>query len=67
MGVSIKNYILTLKLDSSLILLKDKNYSVEEISSIVGFESYNTFYKMFCKRFSETPKQYQSNPFETRH
>lgn len=67
MQISLEQYIINTRLSNSLILLKNKNFTIKEVSLQVGFKDYTNFLKAFKKRYEITPKQYRADPFETEH
>lgn len=67
MDISIQHYINELKMSKALLLLKNPQYSVKEITELVGFIDYPNFLKQFKKKYGVTPKQYRIDPFETEH
>jgi AraC-like DNA-binding protein len=60
-GISTKNLILTLKLKKAKELLEDTDYSLKNISNLLGFESEIYFSQFFKKREGTTPGNYRDN------
>lgn len=58
-SMSVAEYINQVRLNRTLQLLEQKNYSVHEIMAKVGFSSDSNFYKLFKSRFGTTPKEYR--------
>lgn len=56
-GLSIHQYIRTLKLQKSLILLESDRLTIEQISKSVGYQSKIHFYKAFQSVFSMNPSE----------
>lgn len=56
LGISPINYVITKRIDESKSLLKTTNYSIRDISSIVGFSNSSYFSQMFKKMTGESPK-----------
>lgn len=56
------NYIILLKMNSALQLLKDNNITMKEIAFELGFTDNAHFCKTFKKYYGITPKEYQKNP-----
>ena len=56
-GLSIHNYIKTLKMQKALLLLGNDNMTIENISKEVGYQSKIHFYKAFKDCFDCTPSQ----------
>ena len=57
--MNFRDYINSLRISSSLPLLKQGKLSVTEISSECGFETIRTFNRAFKKRIGLSPTQYQ--------
>lgn len=53
------DYINSLRLNEAVKLLKNKDYSVTEISFLSGFTTIRTFNRAFIKRYGVTPTQYK--------
>jgi len=49
------DYIVGRRLDESLILLRNKKYSVGEISDIIGYKTVSGFISAFKEKFKHTP------------
>ncbi|OGR43768.1 MAG: hypothetical protein A2X28_10260 [Elusimicrobia bacterium GWA2_56_46] len=47
------------RLDESLILLRNKKYSVGEVSDIIGYKTVSGFISAFKERFKRTPLSYR--------
>jgi len=56
------DYINSLRLSDAVQLLKNKNYSVTEISYISGFSTIRTFNRAFFKRYGVSPSAYKAHP-----
>jgi len=56
-GLTFKEYIISLRLDYALRLVKYSEYSITAICFESGFSSPSYFTKMFYKRFGKTPVQ----------
>lgn len=61
MNLSVSNYITAVRLNRSLVLLNDTDYSIKEIIEQIGFINESSFYKQFKKQFGITPKEYRVN------
>jgi AraC-like DNA-binding protein len=57
--MTVSQYKLSLQLNEAKRLLVDTKYSIEKISSIVGFSSANYFCKSFRKNVGVSPLQYR--------
>lgn len=53
------DYINSLRLAEAVKLLKNRDYSVTEISYLSGFTTIRTFNRAFIKRYGVTPTQYK--------
>ena len=56
-GLSIHNYIKTLKMQKALLLLENDKMTIDEISKEVGYQSKIHFYRAFKGAFDCTPSQ----------
>ena len=61
MNISPINYLINKRIDESKNLLSTTNYSIRDISSIVGFSNSSYFSQMFKKIVGVSPKEYRSN------
>lgn len=61
MGISPINYLINKRIDESKNLLSTTNYSIRDISSIVGFSNSSYFSQMFKKITGISPKDFRSN------
>lgn len=59
-GYTPKEYILKIRIDESLKLLRTTELDITEIAHKVGFESISSYYKNFSKIENCTPKQYRN-------
>jgi AraC family transcriptional regulator of arabinose operon len=64
-NISPKNYIIDYRLSKALLLLKNPNYNVLQVSNMVGYSDYKHFLKTFKDKYKVTPKMYRKDPFET--
>ena len=58
-GVSLVEYMINQRLNHAADLLVTTNKSTLEISSIIGYDSYSCFVRLFKKQFSLSPIQYR--------
>ena len=58
-GITLKQYIIDEKIKSSEYLLKDTDYSLQEISSFCAFSSQSRFSAYFQRRNGITPAKYR--------
>ena len=60
-GTNIMNYILILRLEESIKLLKDTNESISDISEKCGFGDFPYFCRSFKRHYGETPREYRKS------
>ncbi len=58
-GMSVGELIRTRRIEAAQILLQKQEYSIAEISYIVGMDDYNYFSKVFKKHISVSPSVYR--------
>ena len=58
-------FIRDLRLKKAIKLMKDDKYTMDEISSYVGFNSASYFMRSFKRKYGKTPKEYRRNVRET--
>jgi AraC family L-rhamnose operon regulatory protein RhaS len=58
-GLSVNQYLVELRLKMAIMLLRDTELSVEEISGRTGFHDISYFSKVFKRRLSCTPSEYR--------
>lgn len=58
-GVSIKEYVIRIRMDKALELLKHSNYNINEIARMIGYPDYRLFVDVFKKRIGLSPSQYR--------
>ena len=63
-GISFKQYLILLRLNQSLNLLKNKDLTILDISSQIGFSSEIQFINSFKKYYHMTPGQYRKSQFQ---
>ena len=56
-GLSIHDYIKTLKMQKAVLLLKEENLKIDYIAKAVGYQSKIHFYNAFKETFNCTPSQ----------
>jgi signal transduction histidine kinase/ligand-binding sensor domain-containing protein/DNA-binding response OmpR family regulator len=59
-GMTIIEYIKSIKLKKAALLLTGKKFTVSEVMYMVGFNNHSYFAKCFFVQFGKTPNQYQS-------
>lgn len=60
-GQTQNEYILRLRLDTAISMLENTSKSAAAISAEVGFNSYNTFYKVFVREVGCSPSLYKKS------
>ncbi|WP_158701677.1 response regulator [Lentibacillus sp. Marseille-P4043] len=58
-GTTFIEYVTKVRLHKAKELLEENNYSLKEISYMVGYKDPNYFSRVFKKHFSESPKRFQ--------
>ena len=61
MGISPINYLINKRIEESKNLLTTTNYSIRDISTIVGFSNSSYFSQMFKKVTGTSPRTYRNN------
>lgn len=61
LGISFKQYLINYRLNQSLTLLENTNYTIAQISFDVGFTSEIQYINHFKKLFKQTPGQYRKS------
>lgn len=64
MGVSPKEYLISLRIDKAKSLIFGSDYTLEQIAGLVGYEDYNSFARIFKKKTGISPKEYRAHPVE---
>ncbi|MDO4432620.1 MAG: AraC family transcriptional regulator [Aerococcaceae bacterium] len=59
LGISPINYLVNVRFTHAKILLETTNYSVLQISELIGFNSVNFFSTKFKEKFGQTPRDYR--------
>ena len=54
-----KKFIHKIRLESARQYLLETNYSLRDIAMMVGYQSYNGFYRMFVSKMGMTPQEYR--------
>ena len=57
--ISLAQYINDVRLDNSLRMLREEDFTVNEILEKVGFTNQSYFFTLFKKKFGVTPKEYR--------
>lgn len=61
MNVSIMDYLLQLRMDEAKKMLRETNFSIDDISSRTGYADSSYFTKVFRKAMGVTPSQYRQS------
>jgi AraC-like DNA-binding protein len=57
--MSIPEFINEVRLQEALVLLRDSDYTINEITERVGYANETYFFKLFKRKFGTTPKEYR--------
>ncbi|SEP03157.1 Two component regulator propeller [Mucilaginibacter gossypiicola] len=57
-GMSVNDFIKSIKMNNAGILLKTKRYTINEVAYMVGFSDRKYFSKEFKKRYGKTPTEF---------
>ncbi|WP_161601465.1 response regulator [Paenibacillus luteus] len=58
-GETISDYLLRLRMNNAVVLLKDSRYKIYEIASHLGYKNPTYFIKVFKERFGVTPQEFR--------
>ncbi|MBO2944880.1 helix-turn-helix domain-containing protein [Paenibacillus sp. F411] len=61
-GENFTNYVERIRMDQALELMKSTSLTIHEISSLIGYDQNNTFYRAFKRRFGVSPTTYRNQP-----
>lgn len=61
MGITLSNYINTYRVNRSIELMKDTDYTLTEIALLVGFKDSQHYSKVFMRMVNETPSHYKKS------
>lgn len=61
MGVTVTEYINTVRINEACDRLKNSSHTMTEIASDIGYNSYTYFCKMFRKHVGVSPYEYRKN------
>src|SRR5699024_6199402 len=67
LGMSVKNYVDTLKLSNSIGKLLQEKINISEVSESYGFSNASSYTKKFKQYFGFTPKEYRLLSKEEKH
>ncbi|KRF21501.1 helix-turn-helix domain-containing protein [Paenibacillus sp. Soil787] len=60
-GSNFSDYVTVKKLEQAVILLREEELSIQEISNKVGYNSTHHFIRLFKEKYGQTPKRYQKS------
>ena len=61
MGISIRDYVIDLRIQTAKTLLKNSNYNISEIASFCGYKDYRQFSEQFKKKTKVSPSKYKES------
>ena len=59
LGKSPKQYLDSCRMEAAVMLLSSSNYSITEISELIGFQNYQRFFELFRKQTGRSPSEYR--------
>lgn len=59
--ISPHDYLINLRLNSSLLFLEDNSMTLKQVSAACGYSTYNGYVEAFRKKFGITPREYRKN------
>ena len=59
MNMSFKSLVIKLRLETAMQYLKETDISVTEVAQMVGYGSYNGFYRLFLSKIGTSPQKYR--------
>jgi len=60
-GESISDYLLRLRMDKAVYMLRNKELKIQDIASALGYQYTQYFIKVFKKQFGMTPQEYKDS------
>lgn len=60
-GMTLKQYIIKIKMEEAVFLLSDTNASIKEISDALGYSDSHNFMKLFKRQMGLTPSEYRNS------
>ena len=60
-GTNFSGYINNKRLDYSIHLLREYNYTIEAVATDAGFNNARSFYRIFRNRYGMTPSEYRDS------
>ena len=60
-GKSYNQFLIQLRIDKAKFLLTDPRLNISEISNMVGYRNYITFYKVFSRECGLSPSEFRKN------
>jgi AraC-like DNA-binding protein len=65
MGLSPHQYVLRKRIERAQILLQDAQWTIADISKLVGFQTHEHFSKVFRRLVGVTPRQHRDEFLKT--
>lgn len=60
-GMTLKQYIIKIKMEEAAFLLTDTNVSIKEVSDLLGYSDSHNFMKLFKRQMGLTPSEYRNS------
>lgn len=60
-GMGVEEYIISIRINHSKILLRDTKIPVSSIANLIGYKNYTTFFKRFKEIVGMTPAEYRNS------
>jgi two-component system response regulator YesN len=58
-GSNLSNYKINLRIERAKVLLKETEYTIANISNMIGYQNQESFIRQFKKRVGKTPTEYR--------
>jgi YesN/AraC family two-component response regulator len=58
-GTNIQDYLISVRIENAIKLLKEKNYTISAIAKQVGYQNLRSFDSAFIKKIGVSPTEYQ--------
>ena len=60
-GMTAKHYIMNKRMEYAGMLLSNTDFSINEVSLMVGYQYFSTFYRNFTRYFGVTPSEFRAH------